>query len=64
VDAARDLARGVEALDGAPRADHIGIHIDLKAAHAVVDHWCDDRNIEGLGGHLGPGDDVVVELLS
>jgi len=64
VDAASDLARGVETLDGAARAYNVGILVDLQATHAVVDHWSDDGDVERLRGHRGPRDDVVVELLS
>merc|ERR1719498_698150 len=63
VDATRDLTSGVEARDLAPGAHNLRILSDLETAHAVVDHWGDDRHVEGLRGHCGTRDDVVVELL-
>merc|ERR1711879_264157 len=49
VDATRDLARGIEAGDClAIRPAHRRVDVDLQAAHAVVDHWRDDRHVEWL----------------
>mmetsp|Transcript_126763 Transcript_126763/g.364584 ORF Transcript_126763/g.364584 Transcript_126763/m.364584 type:complete len:245 (-) Transcript_126763:719-1453(-) len=63
--AARDLAGGIQALNRLTVSrEDVGVNIDLQAAHAVVDHWRDDRHIKRLRLHLRPGDDVVVELFT
>jgi len=65
MDTASDLTCSVEAWNGlAIAVDHCRVHIDLQTTHAVMDHWCDDGDIEGLGLHGRAWDDVVVELLA
>merc|ERR1712137_1054639 len=47
VDAARDLASGVEARNPLTcAADALGVDSHLETAHAVVDHWRDDGHME------------------
>merc|ERR1719356_812570 len=65
MDAARSLAGDVEAGDHLTGlVDALGVHGALQAAHAIVDHRGDDSHVEGLLGHRGAVDDVVVELLA
>ena len=77
MDAARDLAGGVEALDGLQaHVEHAGVDVGLHAAHGVVDLRPQAGGVEGGGvdgdGVLGDGlaellvvlglDDLVVAL--
>mmetsp|Transcript_13802 Transcript_13802/g.36924 ORF Transcript_13802/g.36924 Transcript_13802/m.36924 type:complete len:514 (-) Transcript_13802:112-1653(-) len=65
VHAAGNLASRVQARDGlALLVQHGGVAVDLKATHAVVDHGCDDGDIEGLALHSAARDHIVVELLA
>mmetsp|Transcript_150851 Transcript_150851/g.366389 ORF Transcript_150851/g.366389 Transcript_150851/m.366389 type:complete len:222 (-) Transcript_150851:774-1439(-) len=61
-----NLTRSVQAGDGltALRRYHRGVDIDLQTAHAIVDNWCDDGNIEGLSFDLRAINAVVVKLLA
>merc|ERR1719152_354954 len=58
------LARNVQARDGLAVADALALDRALQASHAVVDHRCDDRNVELLSCNLGTINDVVIELLA
>jgi len=65
VHAAGNLASRVQARDGlALLVQHGGVAVDLKATHAVVDHGCDDGDIEGLALHSAARDHIVVELFA
>merc|ERR550514_2626154 len=52
VDSARRLARDVEPGEGPAGLHTLALCRGLEAAHAVVDHGCDDRDVELLRGDL------------
>mmetsp|Transcript_13541 Transcript_13541/g.34063 ORF Transcript_13541/g.34063 Transcript_13541/m.34063 type:complete len:533 (+) Transcript_13541:299-1897(+) len=65
VDTAGDLPGRVQALDHLARlVNNFALHRNLQAAHAVMDHWCHNRNVPNLGGNLLALDTVVEELLA
>merc|ERR1719487_544326 len=64
VDAAGRLARDIEPGERLAALHALALRRGLEAAHAVVDHRRDDRHVEGLGGDLGAGELVLVELLA
>merc|ERR1719473_547830 len=65
MDSSGNLARCVEARDRLSAGANDGrVDVNLQPTHAVMDHRRDDGDIERLGGHLGPVDNVVVELLA
>merc|ERR1719454_1276509 len=64
MDTASCLASNVQTRNCPAIPDALALHGCLQTSHAVVDHGCDDRSVEGLSRHLGSIDDVVIELLA
>merc|ERR1719225_2361238 len=62
MDASCSFSRRIQASnDAITSTQRLGVVVDAHTTHAVVDHWCDDRNMEGVAGLKRQ---IVEELLS
>merc|ERR1712100_824632 len=63
--ATSDFACSVKTRDGfATSADASRVHVNLKTAHAVMDHRSDDRHVKWLSLHCRAWDNVMEELFA